>query len=342
MNPTRLTEIPRRTFMAMIAGGLLAAPLVAQAQQPRKIPRVAFLYAANFLGPLNPAWREAFRQGMREAGWMDGRNVVIDERIGNSPEENREISATIQRDPVDVVVAIGPSAFLIAPFGPAPIRGIPIVFAGVSDPLGAGMVASLARPGGNMTGFSYLGVELNVKRLQLLKEAVPEMTRVGVLAATNHPLRDRMVKEVEAAARGLKVTSSVFMVATTDPATMIDAAFEAMAKERVAGVLVLQGPHFYRERKRFAELEMKHRLPAIFELGDYAEAGCLMAYAPSLREILRMSAYYVDKILKGAKPADLPVEQPTKFELVINLKTAKALGLTIPQSLLIRADQVIE
>ena len=151
-----------------------------------------------------------------------------------------------------------------------------------------------------------------------------------------------MIREVETAARASNIKTYVFMVATTDPATLIDTAFDAMVRERVAGVLVLQGPHFYRERKRVAELEVKHRLPAILELTGYPEAGCLMSYAPSIREIFRRAAQFVDKILRGAKPADLPVEQPTKFEFVINMKTAKALGLTIPPSLLLRADQVIE
>ncbi len=205
-----------------------------------------------------------------------------------------------------------------------------------------GVVQSLARPGGTMTGISYLGVELNPKRLQLLKEALPALTRVGVLVQYNHPLRDRMVREIEAAAGSLGVKLQLLEVSTLDPPEKIDQAFAAMVRERAQAVLGLQGPHFFKERRRIAELSLTHRLPGVFELAEYAEVGCLLAYAPNLPDIFKHAARYADQILKGAKPADLPVEQPTKFELVINLKTAKALGLTIPQSLLLRADQIIE
>ena len=219
---------------------------------------------------------------------------------------------------------------------------VPIVFAGVSDPIGLGLIRSLARPGGNVTGLSYLGVELNVKRLQLLKEAFPKIARVGILVPARHPLRERMVREVEGAAQALNIRIFPAVVAHTDPPEQIDRAFETMTQQRADAVLGLQGPHFFRERRRVAELALKYQLPGMFELAGYAEAGCLMAYAPNSADIYRRAAVYVDKILKGTKPADLPVEQPTKFELVINVKTAKALGLTIPQSILLRADQIIE
>ena len=204
------------------------------------------------------------------------------------------------------------------------------------------LVASLARPGGTMTGISYLGIELNPKRVQLLKEALPGITRVGVLVPGDHPFRARMVADVEAAARSIGVRLQLLDASNADPHVKIDQAFETMTREHAQAVLGLQGPHFYGERKRIAELSLRHRLPGIFEFGDYAEAGCLLAYSPNLPDIFRSAATYVDKILKGAKPADLPVEQPTKFELVINPKTVKALGLTIPPALLLRADRVIE
>jgi putative ABC transport system substrate-binding protein len=219
---------------------------------------------------------------------------------------------------------------------------IPVVFAAVSDPLRFGLVASLARPGGTMTGISYLGMELNPKRVQLLKEALPEITRVRVLVPGDHPLREQMVVEVEAAARSVGVKLQLLEVTNADPNVKIDQAFETMTREHAQAVLGLQGPHFYRERKRIAELSLRHRLPGIFEHGDYAEAGCLLAYSPNLPDMYRYAATYVDKILRGAKPGDLPVEQPKRFELAINVKTAKALGVTIPPSLLLRTDRVIE
>ena len=193
-----------------------------------------------------------------------------------------------------------------------------------------------------MTGLSYMGVELNSKRLQMLKELIPTLSRVGVLVPSDHDLRDRMVSYVEATARAVGVSLQLAEVPSTDPPEKIDAAFEALARRRTQAVLGLQGPHYYRERKRVCGLAIRHGFPGIFEVPDYPEAGCLMSYGTSLADLYRRSASYVDKILRGAKAADLPVEQPTKFELVINLKTAKALGLTIPQSVLGRADQIIE
>jgi putative ABC transport system substrate-binding protein len=195
------------------------------------------------------------------------------------------------------------------------------VFAGQSDPVRVGLVESLRRPGGNMTGLSYLGVELK---------------------PSDHPMRGVMVSDVEATARVLGVSVQLAEVASNDPAEKIDAAFEALVRGRSQAVLGLQGPHYWRERKRVCDLAIRHGLPGAFEVLGYTNAGCLMSYGTSLEDLWRRSASYVDKILKGAKPADLPVEEPTKFELIINLKTAKALGVTIPQTLLLRADQVIE
>jgi putative ABC transport system substrate-binding protein len=192
-----------------------------------------------------------------------------------------------------------------------------------------------------MTGLSYMGVELNSKRLQMLKELIPTLSRVGVLVPSDHAMRGRMVSDIEATARVLGVSLQLAEVAATDPVEKIDAAFEAMALGRAQAVLGLQGPHYYRERKRVCGLPSV-TFPGIFEISGYPEAGCLMSYGTSLADLYRRSASYVDKILRGAKPADLPIEQPTKFELVINMKTAKALKLTIPQSLLLQATHVIE
>lgn len=227
---------------------------------------------------------DAFRQGLRDLGWVEGRNVVIEERHAASEEQRRQIAADTEQRRPDVIVACPPCAIRAAPSGSAPIRGVPIVFF-YSDPVAGKMVESLARPGGNMTGLAYLGIELNVKRLQMLKESFPTLVRIGVLVTKNHALR---------------------------------------------------------ERKRITGLTLKYRLPGIFDAGDDVEAGALMTYDTNFVDLMRRSASYVDRILKGAKPSDLPVEQPNTFEFAINLGTAKTMGLTIPQSVLLRANRVIE
>jgi putative ABC transport system substrate-binding protein len=335
--------IARRAFIAAMTGSLLAAPLAAEAQQAGKVYRIGWLWDS-VGGPARDEWLAGFRQGLRERDLVEGRNVVVEWRSGHysaTREENldrlRQLAEELVRLKVDVLVAAPAGAAVAARRATATV---PIVFPGVSDPVGFGLVASLAQPGGNATGLSYLSLELNAKRLQLLKETLPRVTRVGVLVDLHHPLQDRMVREIEAAARPLRIELHVQRVGRE--VSDIEAAFDALEKEQVAAVIGLQGPQFIRERRRVAELALRHRLPGIFELVDFAEAGALMAYAPNTSDLFRRAAHYVERILKGAKPANLPVEQPTKFELVINLKTAKALGLTIPQSLLLRAAQVIE
>ena len=331
---------------AFFAVLLLATPVTAEAQPAGKLARVGWLWSEE-AGPPT-VHLEAFRDGLRTHGWVEGRNLVIEQRsFSPEPRVAREqrlarlaaLAVELAALRVDLIVA---SPALAAVGAQRANLTIPVVFAAVSDPVRFGLVASLARPGGTMTGISYLGIELNPKRVQLLKEALPEITRVGVLVPGDHPFRARMVADVEAAARLVGVNLQLLDVSNADPNVKIDQAFETMTHGRAQAVLGLQGPHFYRERKRIAELSLRHRLPGIFELGDYAQAGCLLAYSPNLPDIFRYAATYVDKILKGAKPADLPVEQPTKFELVINAKTAKALGLQIPPSLLLRANQIIE
>jgi len=342
----------RRIGLAVVlAVSLALAPFSAEAQQAKRIATVVLVWDDATSGPLPPNLREALVQRLRDLGWVEGANLRLEERSAKTRELRPATAAAIVKLKPDVIVASGPAAFPYGPVAPeaaarvpfwSPIRDIPIVFAGLSDPIAAGAVQSLARPGGTMTGISYLGVELNPKRLQLLKEALPGTTRVAVLVPSNHSLRDRMVREVEAAAGSLGVKLQLLEVSSLDPPEKIDQAFAAMVRERAQAVLGLQGPHFFKERRRLAELSLTHRLPGVFELAEYAEAGCLLAYAPNFPGIYKHAAIYVDKILKGAKPADLPVEQPTKFELVINLKTAKALSLTIPQSVLLRADEVIQ
>ena len=337
----------------VLAISLALAPFSAEAQQAKRIATVVLLVDEFQTGPLPPNSREAFVQGLRDLGWVEGTNLRLEQRSVKTVELRPATAAEIVKLKPDVIFAWDGAAFAFGPVAPeaaarartrfwSPIRDIPIVFAPVSDPVALGMVQSLAHPGGTMTGITFLGVELNPKRLQLLKEALPGTTRVAVLVPPNHPLRDRQVRDVQAAAGSLGVKLQLLEVSSLDP-EKINQAFAAMVRERAQAVLGLAGSaYFFKERRRIAELSLADRLPGVFELADYVEAGCLIAYAPNYPDIYKHAATYVDKILKGAKPADLPVERPTKFELVINLRTAKALGLTIPPSLLLRADQVIE
>jgi putative ABC transport system substrate-binding protein len=329
------------TIVSAISPFTIAAryPARADAQEAGGISRVVILGDSTSGATVGIV--DVFRRTMRDLGWVEGRNLVVEVRYAPSAEQWPQISAEVERLSPDVVLACAPCAFRVAPNGSAPIRGIPIVFVAVSDPVSAKMVVSLAKPGGNMTGASYLGVELNVKRLQLLKEAVPRIGRVGVLVLKGHPLRDRMVGLMEDGARALNVKLHFVDVAST-PALQLEEAFEALAGQGVEAVIALQGPPFNRERKRMADLALRHHLPLVHEFSQAAEAGAFMTYSTSADDLTRLATTYVDRILKGARPADLPVQQPTIFELVINMKTAKALGLTIPASLLRRADRVIE
>jgi putative ABC transport system substrate-binding protein len=327
----------RRAFLGTLAGGLLAAPLGTEAQQAAKVYRIGLLGGSP---PNSPGGRrawEGFFQGMRELGYVEGQNILVEGRFyGNHTERLPALAAELVQLKVDVIVAGA------APAPEAAQRAtstIPIVMATHTDPVGSGLVASLAKPGKNVTGLSTLGPELVGKRLQLLKEAVPGISRVAVLSNPTDTTQALVLREAQVAARSLKVHLQVLEArAPSDFAS----AFSAMTKERAGGVMIFSSSMFFAERTRIAELAARSRLPAIYSLKDYAEAGGLMAYGVNLGESFRRAATYVDKILKGAKPADLPVEQPTKFDFFINLKTAKALGLTIPPSLLGRADEVIQ
>ena len=316
---------------------MLASALAAEGQQAGKVWRIGYLGVSRpptYPDP-SPNWT-ALLGGLRERGWTEGQNIVIERRYAEGRSDRAaEHAAELVALKVDVILAVAGGAFAAA----KATRTIPVVFAAVTDPVASGLVASLARPGGNLTGFSNTGVDVSPKRLELLKAAVPGATRVAVLGNPGNDLYPRMRGGVEAAGRSLGVTLS--FVDVRGPAGF-DGAFAAMSANRAEALLVLGDPLFFAQRTRIIELATKHRLPAMYEFRRYAEAGGFMSYGADFADMFRRAAFSVDKILRGAKPADLPVEQPTKFELVINLKTAKALGLTIPPSLLGRADEVIQ
>jgi putative ABC transport system substrate-binding protein len=321
----------------LAAGALLASPLVAEAQQAPRIARIGFLgdRSGN-----SPHLREVFLQGLRDRGYFEGRNVVIEYRFSERKlEQFPALAAELVSLKVDVIVAGNKPLALSAKQA---TRTIPIVFAASIDPVTDGLVTSLARPGGNVTGLSMLAPELVGKRLEQLKQAIPGISRVAVLWHSG-VLSDRtgkdMLKGAEVAARALGVRPQFVKVQGPED---FDRAFSEMTRARAGALTVLPSNMFLNERSRLVDLAAKNRLPAVYGVREFVDVGGLMAYGPDLADMFRRAATYVDKILKGAKPADLPVEQPTKFELVINLKTAKALGLTIPQSLLQRADEVIE
>jgi putative ABC transport system substrate-binding protein len=282
-------------------------------------------------------WLEAFRQGLRELGYVEGQNIAIESRWTEGKDDRLPaLAADLVRSKVDVIVAETGAATRAAQQA---TRTIPIVMSLVNDPVGSGLVASLARPGGNVTGLTIMSPDLVGKQLELLKEVVPKVSRVALLRHPDNPASAAQLREAEAAAQALGVRLQTLEARSPQE---IDGAFAAMTRERAGALLVIPDTLFWSQRRQIVDLAVKRRLPSI-RIGEaYAEAGGLMSYGPSYRDLERRAASYVDKILKGANPADLPVAQPTKFELVINLKTAKAIGLTIPQPLLQRADQIID
>jgi putative ABC transport system substrate-binding protein len=325
----------RDTVLALLALG--AAPLAAEAQQAAKVARIGYL-SPNLAA--SPHLHEAFRQGLRDLGYVEGRNVVIEYRDAEGKVERLPaLAAELVALKVDVIVTeggtLGPRVAMRT------TTTIPVVFV-AGDPVGSGVVASLARPGGNLTGLSSLGPELVGKCLELLKQALPGVDRVAVLrqptALGEHVARE-MLKSAEVAARALGLQPQFIEVGGPDE---IARAFSNMTGARVGAVALLPANMFLREHRRIVELAARNRLPAIYTSREFVDAGGLMSYGASQPDLFRRAATYVDRILKGAKPGDLPVEQPTKFELVINLKTAKALGLTIPQSVLAHADELIQ
>jgi len=330
----------RRTFMTLISGGLFAAPFAAGAQPAGKIPRIGYLEIASAEAPVAQAMLDAFRQGLRERAYVEGQTFVIEYRAAAGRLERLpDLVGELARLKVSVIVASATPAALAAKQA---TTTIPIVSAVMADPVGDGLVASLARPGGNITGLTFLAPALVAKRLQLLKEAVPGVSHVAALLHPSvygeHTMRD-MLKEAEVAAQTLGVQLQVLEARSPND---FDRAFSAMVTKSASALVVFPSPMFYGAHGGLVELAAKHRLPAIYAFKEAVAAGGLMSYGTSIPDLSRRAAAYVDKILKGAKPGDLPVEQPTKFELVINLKTAKALGLTIPPLLLQRADEIIQ
>ena len=308
---------------------------VAQAQQSGKLPRIGFLLDT----PAETAGAriEAFRQGLRELGYIEGKNIIIELRSAEGKTERRaEISAELVRLQVDVIVSAGPTITRVLR---ETTSTIPIVMGQDTDPVGSGFVASLARPGGNITGLSALSPETTGKQLELLKEIVPHLSRVAIIGNSSNPGDAQSLRETVLAAASYEVYLRYLDV---QDAKDIESAFRAAAKGRADAVLVLGNPTLNAHRKQIVDLAVKHKLPATYSRPEYIDAGGLIYYGTNYNDLFRRAATYVDKILKGAKPADLPIERPTKFEFVVNLKTAKQIGLTIPQRVLARADRVIK
>jgi len=327
--------IDRRTFLAGTGAVLLAAPLAAEAQPAGKVPRVGFL--TTFSPSDVPQWREGFRQGLRDFGYTEGRNIVIEYRYAEGrPERLPGLAAELVRLNMDVIAAETTPASLAVQHATATI---PIVMTLVADPVESGLISSLARPGGNITGLSLQLPDIAAKRLQLLREVVPGVSRVGILWNSASPITPPQFRAAEAAAQVLGIQLESLGVRAPDD---FERAFQAAIRRGTGALLILDDFFLTRHLTQIAKLTVKARLPAMAGVTGFAEAGVLVSYGPNFADITRRAVTYVDKILKGAKPGDLPIEQPTKFELVINLKTAKALKLTIPQSLLLRADEVIQ
>ena len=326
----------RRAFLGALS--LLATPPAARAQPPGKAYRIGVLGTSPSGGTGPTRLWEAFVHGLWELGYVEGRNVVFERRSSpeGQPDQLRELAADLARLKVDVILATGT---LTPHAAKSATTTIPIVITNHGDPVGSGLVVSLARPGGNITGLSLLGPELVEKQLELLKKAVPRIVQMAVLWNPNSQVHPRMLNEAEAAARTLGLRLHRLAASGLGD---YNRAFAATTGARADALLVLGDPIFWNQRARIVELSSTHRLSGMFPQREYVEVGGFMSYGANLRDSFRRAAGYVDRILKGTKPADLPVEQPTKFELVINLRTAKALGLTIPLAVLARADEVIQ
>ena len=323
----------RRKLVVALGAGALAAPSGSFAQAQGKVWRIGFLMPTS--GPNEMV--DAFRAQLRTLGYVEGSNLAIDYRWGaGNAERIADLAAELVRLKVDVIVT---QTSIVAAAAKRATSTIPIVMASSADPVGVGLIASLAHPGGNVTGLTLNSTEIVGKRLQLLRELVPKSTRIATLVWEKSLTKQLFLEEVRAAARQMGITLIHQEVSTAEA---LAGAFDVMQRERAQALIVPTNPFITNNRKQILELAGKHRLPTMFEIRSFADEGGLMSYGPSSIEMFRRAAGYVDKIFKGAKPGDLPVEQPTKFQLVINGKTAKALGLKIPQSLLIMADTVIE
>ncbi len=323
----------RRTFIGSVAFGLLVVPLASLAQQVGKVYRVGMLETTPMA--MNAANLAAFRQGLRDLGYVEGSNLIIEYRSTDGHIERFvDLAAELVGMKVDVIVARQSAAAIAAKNAS---RTIPVVMTATGDPLL--VVESLAHPGGNITGLSSVTVDIESKRLGLLRELVPSSTRIAALYNMRSPTNPGQWQQIETAARSMGIQALLLDVRKPED---LGPAFEAAIKQRTDGLIVGQDGLLQANRKLIVDLAANHRLPAIYRSMDWVEAGGLMAYGPNYPDLYRRAATYVDKILKGAKPGDLPIEQPTRFELIINLKAAKALGLTIPPSLLLRADEVIQ
>ena len=326
----------RKFFGLTLSAMLFALSSVAQAQQTAEVPRIGYLTAASLSSSSMAARTEAFQRGLRELGYVEGKSIVIERRYAEGKLDRLPaLVVELMRLKVDVIVSTGPRPTRSAKEATSTI---PIVMTQDTDPIGNGFVASLARPGGNITGLSILAPELSGKRLELLKETVPRLSRVAVMGTSTYPGNAQSIKEAELAAGALGVKLQYIEV--RDPKD-IESVFRVASKGRADAVLVLGGPAFNRQRMQIAELAARSRLPAMYFSTEFVQVGGLMSYGVSYTDLFWRAAKYVDKILKGAKPAELPVEQPTKFEFITNLKAAKQIGLTIPPNVLARADKVI-
>ena len=331
------TKIQNRKWAGFLAIllFLVGCAGMAEAQQPKKIPRIGLL------SPFSPSdavlWHQAFREGLRDLGWVEGKNIIIEYRYSEGRNDRLPaLAADLVRLKVDIIVASVTTDALAAKNA---TRAIPIVVASSADPVALGLVDSLARPGGNVTGLSQIAPEMAGKRLELLKEIVPKLSRVAVLWNPESQGSTLSWKEIQLPARELGVQLHSLEVRSSNE---FDKAFKDATRARAGALAIMPDPLFAGNLKRIADLAAKSRLPSIFHLREFADSGGLVTYGPDRSDMYRRAATYVDKILKGRKPADLPVEQPMKFEFVINLKTAKQIGLTIPQSVLFRADKVIK
>jgi putative ABC transport system substrate-binding protein len=324
----------RRTFISLV-GGAAAWPLAARAQQPAKIPAIGLV--SPFSRSDTTAWHRAFLQGLRDLGWVEGRSISIEYRYADGNNDRLpELIADFVRRKVDVIVTAVTNDALAAKDA---TREIPIVMAAAGDPVGTGIVGSLAHPGGNITGLSQMNPDLVGKRLELIKEIVPNPSPMAVLWNPDDPISRLTWNETQLPARKLGI--EIHSLEVRDSATL-DRALAEAAKARAGAIAIMPNPVFVTNLKRIAEFAAQNRLPSMFHLREFADAGGLLSYGVDRSDLFRRAATYVDKILRGAKPADLPIEQPTKFELVINLKTAKALGLAVPDKLVALADEVIE
>jgi putative tryptophan/tyrosine transport system substrate-binding protein len=324
----------KKIILLALCSVLLAPCSAVEAQQTGKVPRIGFLdnsTAAGSAGLLEVFWQE-----MRKLGWIEGKNITIEYRFAEQKSERLpELAADLVRLKIDLIVVAGVQPALAAKKATSTI---PIVMATPGDPVAAGLVASLARPGGNVTGLSSLSFELNTKRLEILKDAVPKLARVGLLQTST--ATDLQLKQLRAAAQALKL--KLEEIETQFDPKGLETAFQTAKQKQAGAIMTTTSSRFFAERKRIVELAGKYRLPAIYPQDDFVEAGGLMSYGADFDDLYRRAAVYVDKILKGAKPADLPVQQATKFEFVINLNAAKQIGLTIPPDVLARANKIIK